>query len=70
METAMFVKLSSYSISNDGHIERRRSELPAVVNPSPVTVRVLDSTDKREAIRLLQHFIDEFENQPHRRPAK
>ena len=56
-----YSKIISFQISADGQIERRAVEVPAVIKPAPIVVRVVDEIDRREAVRLLRRFLDELE---------
>lgn len=57
----MFIRVSSFTIQADGQIERRAVDVPAVIKPAPIVVRVVDEIDRREAVRLLRRFLDELE---------
>ncbi|MGE0283322.1 MAG: hypothetical protein AB7F09_15830 [Parvibaculaceae bacterium] len=59
-----FAMVNTFTIKADGHIERRQVEVPAIVSPAPITVRIVDGTDKYEALRLLRRFTDELEAMP------
>jgi hypothetical protein len=60
----MFTRINSFSIKPDGHIERRQAEVPMVIKPAPVVVRIVDGTDKREALQLIRRLVDELEAMP------
>lgn len=60
----MFIRINSFSIKADGHIERRLTEAPMVISPAPVVVRIVEGTEKHEALQLIRRLIDELEAMP------
>jgi hypothetical protein len=53
----------SIAIEADGRMERRQSELPAVIRRPPVTVSTPEGTDGRLVAKLLRRLADEIERE-------
>lgn len=60
----MFAKVNTFTVKANGSIERRQVETAFIVSPAPITVRIVDGTDRHEALRLLRRFADELEAMP------